>query len=128
MKKHLLISILGIGFFLQCQNSNDKKNEPLTKSLNDFVWVQKVTEECYNSITFTKTDSIQIYSCEIKEKYFGTYKINNDTLICQMNKAEFDNDFSENSRHRLKPFITKILFSNSELIELNEQRSKYVRK
>jgi hypothetical protein len=128
LKKHLLISIFGICFLVQCQNSNYKKNELLTKNLNESVWVQKVTEECYNSITFTRTDSIQIYSCEIGEKYYGTYKISNDTLICQITKAEFDYEFPENSRHRLKPYKTEILYSNSELTELNEQKSKYVRK
>ena len=128
MKKHLLISIFGICFLVQCQNSNDKKNELLTKSLNKSVWFQKVTEECYNSITFTRTDSIQIYSCEIGEKYYGIYEISNDTLICQITKAEFDYEFSKNSRHRLKPYEIKILYSNSELTELTEQKSKYVRK
>lgn len=113
---------------MQCQNSDDKKNKLLTKSLNESVWVQKITKDCYNSITFTCSDSIQIYSCEIGENYYGTYEISNDTLICQITKAEFDYEFPENSKHRLKSYKTKILYSKSALIELNGQKSKYVRK
>lgn len=86
----------------------------------DTKWQLDNDYDCSSYISFQK-DTITIYDCETDEKIFGTYKIDGDTIRIQTIRAEFDNDFPIDSRHRHESFRFKLLKHEEKLIDLKYQ-------
>ena len=115
---------------IRCQipNLDNKNNSRLKLNINNSTWTQYIEENCFDSIFFKRPDYVEFYSCELGERHYGNYEIIGDTLIIKMLRGQFDNEFTKKSRHQLKSYTIKMMYSDSIMIDLNDQKVEYKRK
>jgi len=57
---------------------------------------------CEDVIFFESDGSYVFYQCEMGDSTFGTYELNNDTLILFHTYSSYDREFASDSRHKSK--------------------------
>lgn len=99
---------------------------PERSELTSTKWLFQVTESCFDILEFKQNDSVSYFSCEISEFHFGQFKILKDTIVCEFSSGQFDKEFQEDSRHRLKPYTVKFVVnrnSSGRIISLNDSKN-----
>lgn len=103
-----------------------KTRQLITKNeLVNSKWYFDVTQDCRNYYNFY-IDSVIIYDCEIPERIYGTYNVNDETISIKTIRSEFDKEFDKDSRHRHKPRNINLSIWNSKVL-VDELKTKYKR-
>ena len=64
------------------------KISPVSETdLYQTIWINKISDECYDSLIFNSLDSVGYYSCEDRIYYNSSFVIEHDTIM--IDKTEF---------------------------------------
>jgi hypothetical protein len=101
----LLISLVSIFLIVSC--SSQSKNFANTK------WTYDFGNGFKNCFLFMNDGTYKFYNAEIGEHYYGIYYTKKDTVFVERQAGEYDYEFPENSRHRVKRAKFKLIFKNN---------------
>lgn len=91
-------------------------------SKEDFVntkWINKIAEDCVSFYEFKENGKNIDYECVVNDTIYGTYKVENDTLIIIGKNASNDKYFPINSvysAHRYVPTMVKLVLKQNKLV------------
>ena len=110
----ILISFKGVNQVSIPGNNQENKKCGIT-TLEGTKWTFEVVDGIMDYIRFEAKDSVIVYSCELDEKVFGVYRIENDTIFIQTIRGQYDNEFPEGSRHRHKKINYQLLYKSDSI-------------
>ena len=82
-------------------------------------WEHKIGDEI-GFMEFSENDEYTNYDAELGERFYGTYKLKNDHVILYQKKSEYDNQFSETSRHRTQKDTFELIIKNDNQLGYKE--------
>jgi len=116
-----------------CTTNQKKKNErkvdviahiSKAQKLKGTTWYYDIAKgNCADTIHFISADSLRTHLGEPMDDHLGNYFIKNDTVFVSIKGGLYDDEFPIGSRHRVKPYDFKLLFSDSNLMNLNKTRT-----
>jgi hypothetical protein len=124
MSKTSLLLLLSIVFVFSCsQKKTSKQERSIEKSiskiqLSTFVntmWEFKVADGCISTYNFNPDGESIFYSCELEDKYYGKYYVNNDTLYIHNYITESDSLLPKESEHRSQEARYKLILIDGKL-------------
>ena len=99
-----------------------KKVEPLTYAdIFNTKWNYSFDKENSDIYHFKSDTTYSFFSSELRENFFGEFKIVNDTIFIYQEQGEYDDEFAKNSRHRTKKEIYALEIINGKLKHLNKK-------
>lgn len=97
--RNLILFIILSNLVVSC--SSQSKDFINTKWIYNF-------EDCQDYFEFKEDGQYVFFSCEADEIVYGDYTVENNFLILEQRKGEFDDEFSSDSRHRTQHLKFKL--------------------
>ena len=91
----------------------------ISKRIENSVWSHKVAENCVYNIFYFKLNKKFVYqSCELDDIFYGTFKINNDSVVLDQKISRRDSLLLPSSPHRSERTIYKFTIKNKKYLKL----------
>ena len=101
--KNIIIIGLIVSVLFSCKSEK--------ADLSNSKWVYNF-EQCNDYLEFVDESKYNFYSCELDEKFYGSYLIKLDTLFLESNGSEYDSDFKKDSKHKAPKEKFTLLIEN----------------
>jgi hypothetical protein len=93
-----------------------------SQKLNNTKWFYNFGhEDVISCFFFIDSRKYQFYNAEKGDTTFGSYSFKNDTIFLNQEYGSFDNEFSENSKHKTQKLKFKMLLRNETQLGFIEQ-------
>ncbi|MEM6815450.1 MAG: hypothetical protein AAF600_13870 [Bacteroidota bacterium] len=126
----IIILFLILSLFA-CSSSSKKieTNEPKADiqkpekipSLVETKWRFKIVDSVYNIYEFKPESNFKYLNAELEDTFYGSYKVENDTLYVFSNTSVTDSLLSEESPHRSLKTKSKLIMKDGSLILIHNE-------
>lgn len=113
------LAILLLIVFCNLSCSSYSQKNVTEESLQNTKWKNIIADDCINIYEFKSDSSYTFFSCEMQDDFFGTYYLENDTLIIIQEGSKYDETLPKESIHRAERKKYKVLVKRDRLTHIS---------